>query len=236
MKHFLFIFLAAGFLFYSVPSQAQPSFKQFLKTLDGKGTYQPAGLSAQLQKLLTRRVHAVQKPISPPAELLFASLENTSAYYAQIRSLPPFPLPQQETELYRGMSLDATGQELRHILKNGLEVSKTHSTNFAAYDGREYPRDQKAIFATPDIRLAASFAYGIRFDKYIPVIIHLKRVSNDFIVSIPHDIPPSWISRVSVLLKIQDRFQWGEIKLDSSDRFVFTPYPPAENFQSLLDK
>lgn len=222
MRRFLFFFLLTGLLTAPLSVQAQPSLKQLLKILGRSCQPQRQAISAGLRKALRRRLPPPAARLSP---LAFASLKNVSVYYAPSDTQPPFPLPQQETELYRGMTLDPTGRELRHIFKHGLEVSKTHTTNFGAYDGREYPRDQKAIFATPEIRVAASFAYGVQTDNHIPVIIHLKRVSDEHIVSIPHDIPPSWIYRVSALLRIDGRLVWGEIKLDENDRFIFTPYP-----------
>ena len=224
MKRFLFLFLLAGLLTAPLSVQAQPAWKQLLKMLGRGCQSQRQAISDGLQKALRRRIVPPPATRLPPIQA-FASLENVSVYYDRGYAQPPFPLPQQKTELYRGMTLDPTGRELRHIFKHGLEVSKTHTTNFGAYDGREYPRDQKAIFATPEIRVAASFAYGVQTDNHIPVIIHLKRVNDEYIVSIPHDVPLSWIYRVSALLKIDGRLVWGEIKLDENDRFIFTPYP-----------
>ena len=61
--------------------------------------------------------------------------------------------------------------------------------------------------------------------RYLPVVLHLKRVSDDYIISVPHNIPPSWIYRVSALLRINGQLTWGELKLENNT-FHFTPYPP----------
>lgn len=229
MKTPFYAFILTFFLFLGLcpqPAQARPPVKQLLKAFSQCCEGKLSALSNRVQQALTRRSAISQAQAAKKAPLFFNSLEHTSAYYARMHRLPAFPLPEQETELYRGMTLDATGQQLRHILKQGLEVSKTHSRNFAAYDGRQYPDNQKAIYATPDLKLALSFALeGTRFDDHIPVIIHLKRVSNERIVSIPHDVPLSWIHRVSALLIIKGHPVWGEIRLAQDERFVFLPYP-----------
>ncbi len=229
MKKAFSMYVLSGLLFFSFcaqPAQAQPPIKQMLKTLGKRCEKKIATVSSKLQTVLSRRAAQTKMQTAARQPFVFSSLEDVSAYYARLRHLPPFPLPQADTELYRGMTLDASGKQLRHIFKYGLEVSKTHSINFAAYDGRQYPDYQKAIYASPDISLAASFAVNdTRYDKHIPVIIHLKRVSDTRIVSIPHDIPPSWIYRISALLTIKGKSMWGEIRLDENGNFVFLPYP-----------
>lgn len=212
---------------------AQPPIKKIFQTIGQRFSKKLNPIQAQIKKVLSRKTNSAAKK-SP---YIFTSLEETSAYYAHMRRVPPFPLPQQKDEIYRGMALNASGQELRHILKNGLEVSKTHSLNFSAYDGKQYPDYQKAIYATPQLPLALTFALNdVRFDKHIPVIIHLKRVSDNRITSIPHDVPVSWIRRVSALLTINGYTLWGEIRLTQDDKFLFIPYLPRAAAQEELGK
>ena len=136
MKTPFYAFILTFFLFLGLcpqPAQAQPPIKQMLKAFSQCCEGKLSALSNRVQQALTRRSAISQAQAAKKAPLFFNSLEHTSAYYARMHRLPAFPLPEQETELYRGMTLDATGQQLRHILKQGLEVSKTHSRNFAAY-------------------------------------------------------------------------------------------------------
>ncbi len=143
--------------------------------------------------------------------------------------IPPFPFEFHKTdrEMYRGMVLDSGGEDLRYILQHGLEVSKSHYDNTASYDEQLYPSGTKAIFATHDPQSAV---YYIMTDnecgQYLPVILHLKKLGKKSIVSVPHDIPPSWIYRVSALLKVDGKLQWGEVKLQDG-KFVFTSYTPS---------
>ena len=251
MKRLLFIctvFICSCFC--TQPVQAQASIKKWIKTVCQRCKKETPAAHTNFQSLLVRRaytarvknipVYTIPVPLevkNPARPLKLSSLENATAYYAYVRNLPSFPLLAQETEIYRGMTLDSSGQELRHILKNGLEVSKTHSLNFSAYDGKQYPDYQKAIYATPQLPLALTFALNdVRFDKHIPVIIHLKRVSDNRITSIPHDVPVSWIRRVSALLTINGYTLWGEIRLTQDDKFLFIPYLPRAAAQEELGK
>lgn len=138
--------------------------------------------------------------------------------------LPRFPFEENDKEIYRGMALDAEGKELRHILQNGLEVAKSHYENFIAYDGKEYPAKTKAIYASSWPDQAETYVLTkANVKNYLPVILHIKKASNRMTVSIPHDIPPSWIYRVSVLLKVSGVLTWGEVRLRNGN-FVFYPY------------
>lgn len=140
--------------------------------------------------------------------------------------IPLFPFQENEKEMYRGMRLDADGKQLRHILHHGLQVSQSHYYSYASYDGKKYPPGTKAIYASMNPHAAIFYATSTeaKAPPFLPVILHLKRVGWTAYVSIPHDIPPSWIYRVSALLKINGRLVWGELKLNKQDHFVFTPY------------
>ncbi len=143
-----------------------------------------------------------------------------------LKKVPPFPLQENPREMYRGMTLDAEGKALRQILKNGLEVSKSHYENFDAYDGKEYPEGTKAIYASTNPKHALWYILAEEPGQspYLPVILHLKRVGKGETVSVPHDIPPSWIYRVSALLEEEGALTWGELKLDPNGNFIFIPY------------
>ncbi len=154
----------------------------------------------------------------------------TPGKLTSVEALPPFPLPQKDTEMYRGMLLDENGQDLRHILQRGLEVSKSHYENFAAYNGLQYPGGTKAIYAAAKYKHALYFMLPENTAPCLPVLLHLKRVGWRDIISVPHDIPPSWIYRVSTLLEVNGKLTWGELKLKKGI-FVFTPYP-TENGQA----
>lgn len=147
------------------------------------------------------------------------------------QELPLFPLPSKRKEMYRGMRLGADGKDLLYILKNGLEASKSHYyEDGMSYDGKTYPSCTKAIYVTTDPELAVFYmAKTQNSAAYLPVLLHLKSVvgTKDVAYSIPHDIPPSWIYRVSALLKINGKLTWGELKV-KDDTFVFIPYPPAK--------
>ena len=150
---------------------------------------------------------------------------------------PPFPLKSHPREMYRGLALDKRGKELRTILKDGMPVKTSHFPILhGAYDGKPYWSDTKALFATTDPLLASTYAQMNRFrtdgDLFLPVVLHLKRIGKDIApgrertVEIPHDIPASWIYKVSTLLNIDGQLRWGELKLDGDNGFLFTPYPP----------
>lgn len=145
--------------------------------------------------------------------------------------VPPFPLPENRKEMYRGMRLGADGKDLLYILKNGLETSKSHYyEDGMSYDGKIYPSGTKAIYVTTDPELAVFYMCKTKHsDSYLPVLLHLKSVvgTKDVAYSIPHDIPASWICRVSALLKVNGRLTWGELKV-KDNTFIFTPYPPAK--------
>lgn len=147
------------------------------------------------------------------------------------QKLPLFPLPSKHKEIYRGMMLGSDGEDLLYILKNGLETSKSHYyEDGMSYDEKIYPSCTKAIYVTTDPELAVFYmAKTQNSAAYLPVLLHLKSVvgTKDVAYSIPHDIPPSLIYRVSALLKIDGRLTWGELKV-KDDTFVFIPYPPAK--------
>lgn len=144
-----------------------------------------------------------------------------------LSAIPAFAFQPNEKEMYRGMALPPDGEDLRFIMQNGLKVSKSHYENFAAYDGRDYPDGTKAIYASFQPKYAVRFIFAEQdWPSYIPVILHLKKLGWRDFVSVPHDIPPSWIYRVSALLKVNGRLTWGELKIKNKE-FIFTPYPPA---------
>lgn len=153
--------------------------------------------------------------------------------------VPAFPLPVNPKEMYRGMVLGAEGKDLVHILENGLEVSKSHYYEEGmSYDGKRYPPETKAIYVTTDPELAAYYITDPdQTAPYLPVVFHLKRMYfkpiseyKHIVYTIPHDIPPSWIYRVSALLKVNGRLMWGELKVKDK-AFVFIPYPPKNPTQ-----
>ncbi len=155
----------------------------------------------------------------------------------RLANSPVFPLESQPHEMYRGMALDLHGNELRTILKDGMPVETSHFPIwFGSYDGKPYSEETKALFATTDPLLASTYAQMNRFRKdgnlFLPVVFHIKRLGKDIdpgeerTVEIPHDIPPEWIYKVSVLLSVDGKLCWGELKLDGEDGFLFTPYPP----------
>ena len=157
------------------------------------------------------------------------------------QKLPLFPLPSKHKEMYRGMMLGSDGEDLLYILKNGLETSKSHYYEEGmSYDGKIYPSATKAIYVATELEIASQYVAGpvrsstpylpvIFHSPYLPVIFHLKSVetTRDVVYTIPHDIPPSWICRVSALLKVNGRLTWGELKV-KDNTFIFTPYPPAK--------
>ncbi len=196
-----------------------------------------AAASARLRAALLRQVHTSvlrQAAFRPtlwktrqayhfvsPAKLLPSVRALQSSY-----RVPDFPFHISDTEMYRGMALENPSDDLRHILKYGLEVSKSHFEAFGAYNGTASQLGGKGIYATTLPHLAQR--YSLREDAqkpYLPVIVHLKRVGNESIVSIPHTIPPSWIVRISALLQINGKLVWGELKPEPNGQFIFTPYP-----------
>lgn len=153
-----------------------------------------------------------------------------------LKRSPVFPLESRSHEMYRGLALDRNGNELRNILHNGMPVQTSHfSIWHGAYDGKLYRDGTKALFATTDPLLASTYAQMNRFREdgnlFLPVVLHLKRVGEENAnkvgrsVEIPHDIPASWIHKVSVLLNVDGQLRWGELKLDGEDGFLFFPYP-----------
>ncbi len=141
--------------------------------------------------------------------------------------LPAFPLQRDEGVMYRGMALHAPTEELKHILKNGLEASKCNAANFAAYDGINSSWAAAAIFAStdPDLALGFTAAQLKEGDAHFPVLFHLKRVANSLFISVPHDIPPDWIKSVSTIINVGGKPLWGELKWEEPhNRFIFIPY------------
>ena len=233
---FCLSFLATFLLAPSTPAHAQKwrTLKKalFLPQIQTQGII----LQTRLERTVLRAVRRMPKRPYPlqvsfqqgayhfttPSTLLAPAGQLTYS-----RNLPPFPLPNQKNEMYRGMMLDEHGDDLRHILKNGLEVSKSHYEIFAPYNGVEYPEGTKAIYAAATFRQAIPFLIPDAGKTGLSVLLHLKRVGWRPVVSIPHDIPPSWILRVSALLNIDGQLRWGELKLNKDGTFSFFPYPPA---------
>lgn len=140
--------------------------------------------------------------------------------------LPAFPLPQNANNMYRGMALESPNEQLKYILKNGLEVHKCQFENFASYDGITCAGP--AVYASSDPNLALGYT-NVRLNDEsnarFPVLFHLKRLGNSLTVSIPHDVPPQWIEQVSTVLNVNGQLRWGELKLDEKGQFLFIPYP-----------
>ncbi len=182
-------------------------------------------LRSAVERVIGRKTSPFfQENISP---IIFAPGQTLPALSAKDNfSIDPYPLPQRSIEMYRGMRLDVKGEQLRNILKNGLEVAKTNAYLRESYNGKKYPEGTKAIFATDWIGEATFFAQPNQDDPTLSVLVHLKRVGNSsFIQQVPHDIPTSWIYRVSAWLLVDGEARWGEIKLDAEDNLIFTPYP-----------
>ena len=107
MKKAFSMYVLSGLLFFSFcaqPAQAQPPIKQMLKTLGKRCEKKIATVSSKLQTVLSRRAAQTKMQTAARQPFVFSSLEDVSAYYALLRHLPPFPLPQADTELYRGMT------------------------------------------------------------------------------------------------------------------------------------
>lgn len=226
---FLFLLLAA------VPGVQAQKWKAFQGALVPARTkimlyaFQRKAESAVLRAAAARQLPGRVVPGQPVIKI--SSLSNFAPTKTEINAafpkahFPLFPFQENDREMYRGMALDAEGKSLRHILQNGLEVSKSHYENFAAYDGQEYPEDAAAIYAAHSPKHAQYYILSdLNSEQYLPVILHIKKVGWRMTVSVPHDIPPSWIYRVSALLKVGGQLQWGEIKWQNKG-FVFLPYP-----------
>ncbi|MBQ3666756.1 MAG: hypothetical protein II913_01650 [Elusimicrobiaceae bacterium] len=135
-------------------------------------------------------------------------------------------LPKLRNAMHRGMLLDVNGTQLRYILRNGLETSKTSAYLRESYDGKKYPLHTKAIFASTWLEEAVCFASPYyQKEPRLAVVFHLKRVGTSSLVQVPHDIPPSWILQVSAWLQIEGKPRWGALKLDKNDNLIFIPYP-----------
>lgn len=236
MKKFLgvfFVFLALG-VAPSVQAQKWQSVKKMLGGPKTKISY--FSVRSKTEAAVLRAVKSSQlKPISfrnfgGNALLEISSLETFAPSKEDLSSsssIPAFAFQANEKEMYRGMALPADGKDLCFIMQNGLKVSKSHYENFAAYDGRNYPDGTKAIYAAFQPQHALRFIFTDQdCPSYIPVIFHLKKLGWRDFVSVPHDIPPSWIYRVSAILKINGRLTWGELKIKNNE-FIFIPYPPS---------
>ena len=180
-----------------------------------------------VERVIGRKTSSLsQETITP---IVFAPGQTLPALSAKDNfSIDPYPLPQRSREMYRGMRPDAKGEQLRNILKNGLEVAKTDSYLRESYDGKKYPEGTKAIFATDWIAEATFYAQTFQEEPTLSVLIHLKRKGNSSLMQVPHDIPTSWFRKVSAWLLIDGEARWGEIKLDKDDNLIFTPYPKPE--------
>lgn len=206
-----------------LPAQAQPYEKALRTSFSLAGTPWVSTLSHDVQqvvdKVLLRQAvldlqaevyHLVQLPDQLPTPI----------------QLPAFPLPKNANNMYRGMALDSPNEQLRHIWEKGLEVDKCQFENFASYDGKICAGP--AVYASSDPDLALGYT-NVRLNDEsnarFPVLFHLKRLGNSLTVSIPHDVPPQWIERVSTVLKVNGQLRWGELKLDERGQFLFIPYP-----------
>lgn len=229
MRKFFSVFLLLCLLGLAPCAHAQKwkAFKEALVPARAKVVFYTVQRKVEAAVLRAAAQRAVLAPVETKNnEILISSL---SQFAPEIKrdGRPPFPLAENENEMYRGMVLDADGKDLRYILQHGLEVSKSHYENFAAYDGKEYPDGSLAIYASHKVKIAETFLYAkVGVETYLPVIFHLKKLGWRSIVSVPHDIPPSWIYRVSAILKINGRLTWGELKIRNNE-FIFIPYPPA---------
>lgn len=197
-------------------------------------------VQAQIERALSRAISAqITKPphirlVLEKSSMPVPELSLPTGYLLACSGpFPPFPFKPNNNEMYRGMVLESNGLALRHILKHGLEVNKSHYENFAAYNGIQYPEGTKAIYATLKPEIAMRFILADNDRVYLPIILHLKKVGWRDIVSIPHDIPPSWIRQVSTLLKVDGKLRWGELKLNKEGDFLFLPYPQT-NVSSAL--
>ena len=220
LRHFCWMILL------SIPClgiQAQP-WKGGLKLHRGAAAL---NLRTAVTRLANQAIHQTPRPIY---------LRTLPAISAHLKKAPVFPLAAHPLEMYRGLALDARGKELQTILAKGMKVTQSHFTIWhGSYDKRAYRNDTKALFATTDPLLASTYAQMNRFrpleEPFLPVVLHLKRMGEDTnsrqarTIEIPHDIPASWIYRVSVLLNIAGNPRWGELKFLGENGFLFTPYP-----------
>lgn len=232
MKRFLIFLLAVCWLWAPLCVQAQKwqGLKKALTVQQIKKTafcVRGKAEAAVLHAVKSGQVKNLQRQVLEKKLLqtpVLASFAPAKAELSSLKDVPAFPFGENEQEMYRGMALKADGKDLRHIMLNGMEVSKSHYENFAAYDGNPYPDGTKAIYAAHNPEHALHFIFTEEdWDTYIPVIFHIKKLGWRHFASVPHDIPPSWIYRVSVLLNINGRLIWGELKLYKGD-FVFIPY------------
>ena len=234
MKKFLSLLLLCGLFTLSPCVQAQ-KWQGIKKALSAKQIKTTAfALRGKVESVIFRAARLGQaellvKPQNTGRKLLqvssLAAFAPARVDLPSLKVVPPFPFESNSKEMYRGMALKADGKDLRYIMLNGMEVSKSHYENFAAYDNNPYPDGTKAIYAAHNPKHALHFIFTEEdWDTYIPVIFHIKKLGWRDFASIPHDVPPSWIYRVSALLKINGQFVWGELKLYKGD-FVFMPYP-----------
>ena len=212
-------------LFLCSPAQAQIG-KAFVRTAPRlEAAVSQAALHAGVQQQVEKVVEKQLLSLAFQTQAYhLAALPNTIPASFQ---LPAFPLPGNEHTMYRGMALHAPTEELKHILKNGLEVSKCQAANFASYDGMNSSWAAAAIYASTDPNLALGYTatHLKEGNAHFPVLLHLKRVANSLFISVPHDIPPQWIEHVSTVLNVDGQPRWGELKWDElSKHFVFTPY------------
>ena len=186
-------------------------------------------IRATVQRMLGRVAQTSALPAASIAPLVFSPGQTLPALAGGTPfSIHPYPLPELSTEMYRGMKLDVKGEQLRYILKNGLEVDKTSAYLRESYDGKIYPPGTKAIFASDWVEEATAFAHPVQDTPVLSVVFHLKRVGKSFPAQIPHDIPTSWIYRVSAWLLVNGEARWGEIQLDKENNLIFKPYPLLE--------
>ena len=230
----LFVLCILAFCSAITPAYAQNGkmIKKLLPALQMKAL--PDAVQARLERTVSQaaaaRVFVAPRQLLPATAIHLhgktSQLLPPVSRMAEVKYLPPFPFKEQPAVMYRGMRLPANGTELRHILRHGFEVEKSNHENFMAYDGKFYPPGTKAIFASRNPLYAVYYTTTTKPMKepYFPIVFHMKRVGTEDIISIPHDVPASWIYQVSALLEVDGYLMWGELKLDANDQFVFLPY------------